>query len=574
MRCVSVPYGTLDESNVAAVPSNMAEAPSHLVAAPTIIAAVPSNMAVANMAETPQTVVVTDFNAKLPQSEPQNLAEVCLSLTCWNDRKDALKGVLENATTAEVDTFLVEVQTICEKTSLHFSKWDKQCVEQTVNELLLMAAKMGQAHIVKFLVEEKAADVKREIQSEWPIEAVAVQGHTECVKHLVNKGADVNPACWNSYEHVKAAVYCRHADCVKLLVEEGADVHPVQGPAPLAAAAKYGHIECIKLLLEHGADVNQVARSGSVPLASAMKSGNLDCVKLLLNHGADVNYGGLKGATPLMEALGLGNFECGELLLAHGADVNAMTAVQGVYCAPLTLAVLSDQINWVKLLLRHGANVNFVGGAAAIQVDGEQWRSLKCLTRSVDYRPGNEVKVGTTALMVAITSRNMHCVKLLLEAGADVNQADSSGMRPLKLCCEFCLDVQKLVPLMKLLLAAGANVNMSDRLNIHRRQMDVLLPLLFAAGEEQVVVRLYEHPTRFYPPDWDDLDLMNQCRKVIRKYLLTLDPHTNLFMRIPQIGFPTSLAHYLLYSQDLRVDWEELHDESVRNPVINLALDH
>ena len=46
--------------------------------------------------------------------------------------------------------------------------------------------------------------------------------------------------------------------------------------------------------------------------------------------------------------------------------------------------------------------------------------------------------------------------------------------------------------------------------------------------------------------------LKDVCREAIRKHLLNINPHLNLFMRIPQLGLPTRLASYLLYEEDLR----------------------
>ena len=48
--------------------------------------------------------------------------------------------------------------------------------------------------------------------------------------------------------------------------------------------------------------------------------------------------------------------------------------------------------------------------------------------------------------------------------------------------------------------------------------------------------------------------LSHLCREVIRKHLLKLDLHTNLFVRAPQLGLPKSLTSYILYDQSLEDD--------------------
>ena len=43
------------------------------------------------------------------------------------------------------------------------------------------------------------------------------------------------------------------------------------------------------------------------------------------------------------------------------------------------------------------------------------------------------------------------------------------------------------------------------------------------------------------------LILKHICRRMIRKHLLKLDRHRNLFVNIPQLGLPSIITEYLLY---------------------------
>ncbi|HRU54266.1 MAG TPA: ankyrin repeat domain-containing protein, partial [Candidatus Sumerlaeia bacterium] len=54
-------------------------------------------------------------------------------------------------------------------------------------------------------------------------------------------------------------------------------------------ASKEGHTEIVKLLLAKRADVNMKHKKGLTALWMASKNGHTDVVKLLLEKGADVN---------------------------------------------------------------------------------------------------------------------------------------------------------------------------------------------------------------------------------------------------------------------------------------------
>ena len=61
------------------------------------------------------------------------------------------------------------------------------------------------------------------------------------------------------------------------------------------------------------------------------------------------------------------------------------------------------------------------------------------------------------------------------------------------------------------------------------------------------------HPPFILPfENTNNFVLAELCRTKIRKHLLQLDKHTNLIVRIPQLGLPTSLTEYLLH--DIAID--------------------
>lgn len=91
-----------------------------------------------------------------------------------------------------------------------------------------------------------------------PLHIACVKGHNNTVRHLLDKGADIN-ACDND------------------------------GKSPLYLTSEYGHVNVIEILLGGCADVNLCDNDGASPLFIASHQGHDVIVNLLLNHGANVN---------------------------------------------------------------------------------------------------------------------------------------------------------------------------------------------------------------------------------------------------------------------------------------------
>ena len=85
--------------------------------------------------------------------------------------------------------------------------------------------------------------------------------------------------------------------------------------------------------------------------------------------------------------------------------------------------------------------------------------------------------------------------------------------------------------------------------------------LLFAAGEKiipsvgctnTVIPEYLQH---------EQLSLKEKCREAIRKHLLDIDPHGNLFHRIPKIGLPSVLNEYVLFDMSIDNDNDDDGDD-------------
>ncbi|HLK20465.1 MAG TPA: ankyrin repeat domain-containing protein, partial [Bryobacteraceae bacterium] len=243
-----------------------------------------------------------------------------------------------------------------------------------------------------------------------PLMFAAAFGSIDAMKLLLDAGAQVNAR--NTFD-VTALLWCAGDPAkARLLVEKGADVNArsKQSRTPLIVAAAHdGNSQTVKLLIEKGADVKAADGNKYTALYVASEANDTDSVRLLIEKGADVNAKNVYGDTPVMAAAGHGNLETTRLLLAKGADVNVVDEVEAgrVKNGPIALGK-STALHFaapyagagaVKLLLDAGANVD-----------------------AQDVR-------GITPLMLAVTTDrpDTGSIRLLLAKGASKNIKSKDG---------------------------------------------------------------------------------------------------------------------------------------------------
>ena len=105
------------------------------------------------------------------------------------------------------------------------------------------------------------------------------------------------------------------------------DALDFNGETSLTYAAQEGHTDCVRLLLQRGADVNKPSGCRSTAAHYAAERGHSETLLALLdNAGCDVDARGIWGMTPLMWAAQEGHTECAQLLLERGADISSLDA--------------------------------------------------------------------------------------------------------------------------------------------------------------------------------------------------------------------------------------------------------
>lgn len=145
-------------------------------------------------------------------------------------------------------------------------------------------------------------------------------------------------------------------ETLELFIAAGMDIQPRGDFHPLNEAIKSFDINTIGFLIDHGIDVNAADRLGNTPLMIAARERMYDNVKYLVEKGADINVTNVTGVNALWFTVRNRNFEIAQFLVLQGADPNVQDKRDGL--TPLMMAVSSDHVETVKLLLENGADVN------------------------------------------------------------------------------------------------------------------------------------------------------------------------------------------------------------------------
>jgi ankyrin repeat protein len=290
----------------------------------------------------------------------------------------------------------------------------------------LMFAARGDLESARILLSA-GADVKVAIP-DWGGTALIIastMGQADIVKALLEKGADPRYRDVNSFTALHAAVRdsdygeerdqkARAVATIKVLLAHGADVNArlhqekptvrtldeieLEGATPLALAAEVNNLEAIKTLVEGGADPNIPTEKGTTPLILSAGAGTdvqraralderavaVETAKYLVAHGADVNAAGQYGWTALHAASYQGLNDVIEFLGSKGAKLDTKDQL-GQTPLSIALSVLTKEAgarrlqiprryrgDTAKLLLSLGATpLNKSGVNVVLQRNGD-----------------------------------------------------------------------------------------------------------------------------------------------------------------------------------------------------------
>jgi ankyrin repeat protein len=262
--------------------------------------------------------------------------------------------------------------------------------------------------------------------------AASAGNHTDTVKFLLKKGANVNTRGRNCCHALYTACVEGHERVVEILLENGADLNARCGYycSALQAACAKGHEKVVEILLKKGADVNAQGGSYSNALRAACHNGHGEIAMMLLRNGANVDEKDSvanfdicltdKGLSLVYFAAVEGHKRLAELLLEQGVNVNLQG---GFFGNALQAACVNSDRMMVETLLEHGADVNAEGGHYANALEAASAKGDIGIVETLLEKGANVNAQGAhfaNALDAAYIKGHYGVVKALLEKGADV----------------------------------------------------------------------------------------------------------------------------------------------------------
>ncbi|KAF0221135.1 MAG: serine/threonine-protein phosphatase 6 regulatory ankyrin repeat subunit [Geobacteraceae bacterium] len=310
---------------------------------------------------------------------------------------------------------------------------------KVLQKRILYAAEAGKSRLlVELLIHGNMTDV-RDYYGNTPLILTARNGHTKCVKALIDAGADIHDENFEGENALILAAREAHPRVVRLLLERGAQCNPndignrralallqpgdssiyradymISNDDPASGAPcismegqselrvqRFAKLMCkvIELLISYGADVDALDEKGSSPLHNFLCLERKDWIQLLLKYSPNLNIVESGELSVLGEAIMWGEHDVARLLLASGADPNVGEPAKPIHI----IANLAQPTQILKELIAAGADVN--------AQNKERGRTA---LHEVCYRKKDKKEVA----------------QILLDAGANPAITDNNGFTP------------------------------------------------------------------------------------------------------------------------------------------------
>jgi ankyrin repeat protein len=284
---------------------------------------------------------------------------------------------------------------------------------------LMYAAYEGQSRAVRRLLVTAGDDYLRLLDARnskgWtPLMWAVLAQQCELVEVLINAGADLElHSVLNEEDRA-------NRELTGMLPEP-------HGATALMLAVAYGDIECVRLLIDAGADAdarNSRKWTAALIAADANQAGALRILMNTTGFDLDRNLGEGDHVNEVMMAAMKGSEAALRVLIDAGANLDKVVYNLGhtatMLCAGGMNAV--EGTGTLQMLIDAGADIDFQH-RDYIDCYGEKPHDDADCT---DPPPG----YGFTAISEAVKYGRMDSLRVLVTAGADLNQRDEEGLTP------------------------------------------------------------------------------------------------------------------------------------------------
>ena len=393
-----------------------------------------------------------------------------IHILCASSRADCLELILKSRQKLNLNAHSRKTLTLEGEPrtgSPWIVRWSCVCQDNGMTALHLAVVARSSDCVRLLLTKGAKPDVMageiRDGLPKTPLDYACLLGEVHIMCLLLDHGAEVNHCPLGGQAPIHYVLthcrYCDHMESVQLLLERGADPnirakgdvsflahlsltnHELgisnyynlgrgyitgssnrNGDVPLHYAALQGQWKTVELLLKSGADAKQLGGMNWTTLHCAAVGGSVEAVSLLINENAPLSTVDDDGNTPLHLSVMEHHYGCARLLLEHGADPN-VSGFDG-YPSPLMLVLKSTAapVNFVKLLVSEGADVNY----SYARIPSRRSRFPSFFPTVNPYQ---------SVFNTAIERHGPDILKILLASGADTSCFDGDGNTKLMKAC-------------------------------------------------------------------------------------------------------------------------------------------